>query len=74
MITPAQRRAARTFLNWSQPKLVAASGVSIGTIASFEKGVRTPNPANLAALQHVLEGGRVEFATKGGVNPRPAVD
>src|ERR1700730_6616817 len=61
MITPAQSRAARALLNWSQPQLAGLSGTSVSTIRDFETGKRTPIANNLAAIQRALEDGGVEF-------------
>lgn len=36
-ITPAQCRAARALLDWSQPDLVDHSGLTVTTISNFEK-------------------------------------
>lgn len=60
-ISPDQCRAARAFLNWSQPKLAGASGISRETIISFERGTHTPHAGNLAALREALEAAGVEF-------------
>lgn len=60
-MNPMQCRAARAILNWSVANLVAASKVSRGTIASFEREERTPTTANLAAIRRALEEAGVEF-------------
>jgi len=65
MLTPAQSRAGRALINWSQPQLAEASGVSVSTIRDFETGKRSPIGNNLAALQRALEAAGVEF-TNGG--------
>jgi transcriptional regulator with XRE-family HTH domain len=66
VITPAQCRAARGLLRWSQPALAQASGVSVSTINSFELERRTPIPANLSAIQSALEKAGVEFINPNG--------
>jgi len=68
-ITPAQSRAARGLLDWSQTELGARSNLSESTIRDFEKGRRIPSPNNLAAIRSALEAAGVEF-TNGG---RPGV-
>ena len=40
--TPAQCRAARALLNWSQQDLVAHSKITKKTIADFERGATHP--------------------------------
>ena len=60
-ISPDQCRAARAFLNWSQPKLAEAAGVSRETVINFERGVHTPHANNMAALRTALESAGVVF-------------
>ena len=38
MISPAQIRAARALLEWTRSDLCERSGVSLSTIADFERG------------------------------------
>lgn len=59
--TPAQCRAARALLNWSQAELAAASGVATKTIADFERESRTPYDRTLADLQDAFEIEGIEF-------------
>lgn len=60
-MTPAQCRAARGLLEWTQSQLAAAARVGISTVRSFEKGVHTPVTHNLAAIRTALESAGVEF-------------
>ncbi len=62
---PEDVRAARAFLQWSQGDLAKAAGVSVSTIAEFEKGSRTPIANNLAAIRSVLEAAGVRFTPAG---------
>jgi len=64
-ISPAQSRAARGLLDWSQTQLGERSNLSESTIRDFEKGRRTPSANNLAAIQRALEAAGIEF-TNGG--------
>lgn len=68
-MTPAQSRAARGLLDWSQTELAGKANLSESTVRDFEKGRRVPSPNNLSALQRALEAAGVEF-TNGG---RPGV-
>jgi transcriptional regulator with XRE-family HTH domain len=61
MLTPAQSRAARGLLDWSQRELRRRSSLSESTIRDFEKGRRIPSPSNLAAMRLALEEAGVEF-------------
>ena len=66
-LTPGQCRGARGMLGWSQDELAAASQVSTSTIATFERGERTPTKANLAALKQAFEkAGLVFLPINGG--------
>jgi transcriptional regulator with XRE-family HTH domain len=70
---PAQSRAARALLNWSQANLASASGVATKTVADFERQERSPYPRTLADIQRALEAAGVEFSNGGqpGVKLKP---
>lgn len=61
-MTPAQCRAARAWLNWSQGMLAHHASVGLSTVKSFENGVTKPIANNLAAMQRALEDAGVEMA------------
>jgi transcriptional regulator with XRE-family HTH domain len=65
-LTPAQCRAARALISWSQDQLAEASGVAKATIANFELGKRTPYVTTLASLQEALLTSGVEFIPENG--------
>ena len=69
MITPAQSRAGRALLNWSQPELATSSGVSVSTIRDFETGKRSPIANNIAAIRAALEAAGVIFVPENGEGP-----
>ncbi len=60
-LLPAQSRAARGMLDWSQTHLAVASNLSESTVRDFEKGRRVPSTNNLAAIQRALEAAGIEF-------------
>lgn len=60
-LTPAQCRAAREILDWTQDDLAHAAGVSIFTLRDFEDGRRTPDAPTLALLRRAFEGAGLEF-------------
>lgn len=64
IISPAQSRAARGLLGWSQSVLAEKAGVSRATVADFEREVRTPIANNLRAIKAVLEEAGVDFETR----------
>jgi transcriptional regulator with XRE-family HTH domain len=76
MLTPVQSRVARALVEWSQPKLAAASHLSLSTIKNFEKGHHLPTVNNLAAMRRALEAAGVEFidGDRPGVRMREAAN
>jgi transcriptional regulator with XRE-family HTH domain len=73
VILPAQCRAARALLGWSQDQLEAASTVAKKTIADFERGARTPYDRTLADIQRALEAAGIEFTGQMIGGPGPGV-
>ena len=64
MITPAQCRAARALLDWSQQDLAKGAHLGLSTIRDFEKGRRVPTHNNLRGIKLALEEGGVEIGEK----------
>lgn len=60
-MTPAQCRAARALLKWSQDELAEVSQVAKSTIALFELEKRQPYDRTLDDLRDALEAAGVEF-------------
>jgi transcriptional regulator with XRE-family HTH domain len=72
-MTPAQCRAARALLNWSQDSLAAASGVSVSTIRNFERERRELLRNNDRAIERVFVDAGIEFMPGGArIPPRSA--
>ena len=69
ILTPAQCRAARGLVSWSQTQLAEAANVSRQTVVDFERGARTPYPNNLAAIRAALEAAGVVFVEPNGLGP-----
>jgi transcriptional regulator with XRE-family HTH domain len=65
-MTPAQSRAARALLDWSQPKLAEASGLGLSTVVDFERSRRSVPEKTLAAIRAALESAGVEFIPENG--------
>lgn len=61
LMTPAQCRAARGLLRWTQDMLAEMSKVSVNTIHSFENEMTKPHGPKHAALQCALEKGGIIF-------------
>jgi transcriptional regulator with XRE-family HTH domain len=56
-LTPAQCRAARALLDWTQDDLAERAEVSRGTIRGFESGQHALQRATAAAVRRALEAG-----------------
>jgi transcriptional regulator with XRE-family HTH domain len=65
-VTPAQCRAARALLDWTQGDLAVAAQVGVVTLRQFERGVSQPRRAILSALRRALEEAGVRFIDRGG--------
>jgi transcriptional regulator with XRE-family HTH domain len=68
-MSPAQCRAARGLLNWSQAKLAELAGVARATLADFEGGKRIPIANNLAAIREAFEAAGIIFIAENGEGP-----
>jgi len=64
-VDPAQSRAARGLLNWTQTDLMEHSGVSKKTIVDFERGMTRPYSRTLTAIVAAFEAAGVEFINRG---------
>ena len=69
LVTPAQSRAARGLLDWSQEQLAAAAHVGLSTIRDFERGKRVPTHNNLRAVQLAFDAVGVELIPPNGGGP-----
>lgn len=61
MISPAQLRAARGLLGWTQKDLASRAGVSDRTIRLFELEMRVPYIQTVAAIEGCLSEAGVRF-------------
>lgn len=67
MTNPAQLRAARALLGWSQERAAVAAGVSSMTIKRAEgSGKPAASEAAIAAIRACLEKGGIEFIPENG--------
>lgn len=69
MMTPAQCRAARALLDWSQQQLADASKVGNATIRNFEGGKSSPQNATLEVLRRAFDDAGVIFIEQNGHGP-----
>lgn len=68
-MTPAQCRAARGLIKWSQDDLAKAAEVGIVSVRQFENENTEPRRATLAAMRRALEAAGVEFIAENGGGP-----
>jgi transcriptional regulator with XRE-family HTH domain len=68
MITPAQCRAARGLLDWTQQELGERAGLSGMSVRAFERG-RPMRESNREAVRAALEAGGVAFIDQNGGGP-----
>lgn len=66
-LLPAQVKAARALLGWSQADLARAAQLGPSTVADFERGERTPLANNMSAIRVALEGVGLQFRAGGAV-------
>jgi predicted transcriptional regulator len=69
MITPAQCRAARALLDWSQHDLATAAAVGLVTVHQLEAGTSRPRNATLEVVKRALEAAGVDFIDANGGGP-----
>lgn len=69
MITPAQCRAGRALLNWSQQQLADSAKVGVVTVRQFEREGAQPRHATLDVIRRALEAGGVIFVDENGAGP-----
>jgi predicted transcriptional regulator len=74
VISPAQVRAARAWLDWSQDDLSAKSGVSQRTIARYELGRTVPYETTLANLRKAFEAAGIRFEFAGMLGKGIAIE
>lgn len=60
-MTPAQTKAARALLDWSQGDLAAAAGLGLSTIVDFERARRVVSADAVGAIKSALQSAGVEF-------------
>jgi transcriptional regulator with XRE-family HTH domain len=66
-MTPMQCRVARAYLDWSQPQLATAAGVSVSTVVDFERQRRAVARGSVRAIRLALENAGIIFETNGTV-------
>lgn len=67
-MTPAQCRAARGLIDWTQTRLAEAAGISLSTVRDFETGKRRPIRANVLAITSAFEAAGVMLLSEEGTS------
>jgi len=68
-MTPAQCRAARGLLDWTQGKLAEAAGLLFSTVVKFERSERAVAAGAVQAMKRSLVKAGVEFIAEYGGGP-----
>src|SRR5205085_6094386 len=73
VMTPAQCRAARALLNWSEDRLASAAAIKVSVVRNFEREKSVPR-MTAELLQRAFEAAGIEFSDHGapGVRQQPA--
>ena len=66
MLTPAQCRAARGLLDWTQQQLADEARVGVVTVRQLEAGDTAPRRATLEVVQRALERAGVQLINENG--------
>jgi transcriptional regulator with XRE-family HTH domain len=69
ILLPAQCRAARALLDWTQSDLARQAGVSRSTVRDFEGGRRLLNPASEAQIVAAFEAAGIVLLPPGPMGP-----
>jgi transcriptional regulator with XRE-family HTH domain len=65
VMNPAQSRAARGLLEWSQDDLARKAGLGLSTVRDFETRRREVSTQAVTAIRRALEGAGVQFIAAG---------
>lgn len=69
MLSPAQCRAARGLLDWTQQELADAARIGVATVRLFEGEAAELRQATLSVLRQAFESAGVEFIDENGGGP-----
>ena len=65
LISPAQSRAARAWLGWSQDDLANRGNVSVNTVRNFEGGQKAVHPNSIGSMRQAVEAAGIKFLFDG---------
>ncbi|MBN9469978.1 MAG: helix-turn-helix transcriptional regulator [Bosea sp.] len=66
MITPAQMRAGRALLGWSQQQLAAAAKIGLASVNNYERGASDPRLSTLREARDAMAKAGVIFIEPAG--------
>jgi transcriptional regulator with XRE-family HTH domain len=67
IISPAQCRAARALLNWSQPDLAEKCDMHVQTISNFENETSTPSKTTIQKIESVITSNGILLTEDDGI-------
>ena len=65
-MSPAQCRAARALINFTQPRLAATAGVGLSTVVDFERERRRVSSESIQKITQALVAAGIDFIPKNG--------
>lgn len=68
MLTAAQIRSARAWLNWTQEEMAAHAGVSVPSVKNLEKEAGNATVRTLRKIQDAIEAAGLEIIVDGGLS------
>ena len=68
-MSPAQCRAARALINFTQPRLAETAGVGLSTVVDFERERRRVSPEAVQKMKQALDAAGIDFIPKNGGGP-----
>jgi hypothetical protein len=68
-MTPAQCRAGRALVEFTQPVLAQSAGLGLSTVVDFERSRRAVSAAAVRAMRTALEARGVMFIDENGEGP-----
>lgn len=65
-MSPAQCRAARALINFTQPRLAETAGVGLSTVVDFERERRRVSCESIQKMTQALMAAGIDFIPKNG--------
>jgi len=65
-MSPAQCRAARALINFTQPRLAETAGLGLSTVVDFERERRRVSTEAIQKMTQALQDAGIDFIPKNG--------